>query len=86
MKTTQFKNFVRSPYAWPGGYPLFAIMSDGGVICKTCAKDEAKLIIRATRDKDRSGWQCVGVDVNWEDNDLYCDHCGGKIESAYRDE
>jgi hypothetical protein len=23
------------------------------------------------------------LDVNWENPDLYCDHCGARIESAY---
>jgi hypothetical protein len=23
------------------------------------------------------------LDVNWEDPDLFCDHCGNRIESAY---
>ena len=25
----QLKAFIRSPYAWPGGYPLYAVMGDG---------------------------------------------------------
>ena len=83
MKTTQFKQFIRQPYVWPGGYPLFAIMDDGGTICRHCAKENAKQIIRSTRDGARDSWQCEAVDVNWEDVDLYCDHCGKPIESAY---
>ena len=83
MKTTQFKSFVRQPYAWPGGYPLFAIATDGGCICKACAKDNAKLIIRETRDDSRSGWAIAAVEVNWEDAELTCDNCGNSIESAY---
>lgn len=83
MKTLDFKNLIREPYAWPGGYPKYAIMSDGAALCKSCAKDNAKLIIRDTRDNSNSGWCFAGVDINWEDTDLYCDHCSNKIESAY---
>ncbi len=83
MGTTEFKNFVREPYAWPGGYPKYALMNDGGCLCHKCAKDNAKLVIRSTRDGERDGWNCAGVDINWEDNALYCDHCGELIESAY---
>ena len=79
----QFKMFVRNKYAWPGGYPMIAVMRDGGVLCHACAKENAKLIIAATRDRDRSGWEVAGVDVNWADAELRCDHCGDLIESAY---
>jgi hypothetical protein len=82
-KTQAFKEFVRHPFAWPGGYPLFAIMDDGACICRECAKSEAKQIIRSTRDHARDGWECIGVDVNWEDTDSYCAHCNKPIESAY---
>ena len=83
MRTLNFKELIRQPYAWPGGYPKYAVMHDGAALCKTCAKNNAKLIIRATRYNDCSGWACAGVDVNWEDSELYCDHCGETIESAY---
>ena len=82
-KIEQFKSFVREPYAWPGGYPMFAITNDGGCLCKSCASENAALIIRATVGKFADGWQIVGVDVNWEDTNLICDHCNQSIESAY---
>ena len=83
MKTLDFKNLIREPYAWPGGYPKYAVMSDCEALCAKCAKDNAKLIIRATRDNNHSGWGCAGVDINWEDTELYCAHCGDAIPSAY---
>jgi len=30
-------------------------------------------------------WRLVGVEINYEDTDLYCCHCGEQIESAYGD-
>jgi hypothetical protein len=83
MKTTHIKEFIRTKFAWPGGYPLFAICSDGGCLCHRCTKDNAKHIIASTRTDSRDGWRIDSVDVNWEDETLYCDHCGNKIESAY---
>ena len=77
------KNFIRQPYAWPGGYPLFAVCSDGGCLCKTCATDNFELIAQSTIHLDRDGWQVAGIDVNWEDGELTCDNCGNRIESAY---
>ena len=80
------KAFIRMPYAWPGAYPLYAITADGAALCKTCGKKHAKTLIDETRQKCNTGWQIVGVDVNWEDSSLTCDNCNQPIESAYGDE
>lgn len=82
----QFKNFVRQPYAWPGGYPLFCVTHDGGILCKKCAEKHAKSIISEIMQGCRTGWHITAVDVNWEDTNLCCDNCGRNIESAYGEE
>ena len=69
-----------SPYAWPGGYPLFAITNDGAALCKHCVKTERNSIGTTT---GSDGWTVDALDVNWEYPDLYCEHCGARIESAY---
>jgi hypothetical protein len=82
----QVKIAARDKYAWPGGYPLIVVMSDGGVLCCNCARTEFKLIARATRDGDASsGWCAMGVDVHYEGPPEVCVHCGVFIESAYGD-
>lgn len=79
-----FLNALRSgPYAWPGGYPLFFITSDGDSLSFKAARENALSIARAIRDNDRGGWRVVAVDVNWEDPDLFCADSGDRIESAY---
>ena len=84
--TTQTKSLrfadqlAESPYAFPGGYPKFAITSDGACLCHTCCKTERELIATTTGD---DGWNVVGLDLNFEDDHLLCNHCGEKIESAY---
>ncbi len=74
MTTLDVKRALRSgPYAWPGGYPLFFVTCDG-----------AALSFDAMRERFREEAGAVmGVDVNWEDADLYCDHTGRRIPSAY---
>jgi hypothetical protein len=67
-------------YAWPGSYPLYAITHDGGALCKHCCKSERSSIGTTT---GSDGWGVVELAINWEDPDLYCDHCGNRIESAY---
>ena len=71
---------VANPYAWPGGYPQFAVMSDGGALCpKCCAAERDSIASCNTSD----GWQVTGLQINWEDANLTCSHCGAAIESAY---
>jgi len=68
------------PYAWPGGYPLFAITSDGAALCHKCCSTEREAIGTTT---GSDGWCVVSLDINYEDTSLYCDHCSNQIESAY---
>jgi hypothetical protein len=85
---TEWKNVkraVREKYAWPGGYPMYLIFTDGDSICIECARKEFKQICRDTKDKS-GNWEALGYDINWEDTDLYCCHCNNRIESAYGDD
>ena len=83
MNSLELRKAIRAKFAWPGGYPIYLVMSDGGSLCMDCAKSEYPLIARSNRDNSRDGWKPEGVDVNWEDSALYCDHCSKRIESAY---
>ena len=62
---------------------MFFITSDGGALSFKAARSEARLIMQAIADKDSSGWRVMACDINYEDNDLCCDHTGEQIESAY---
>lgn len=80
----QARYAAREKYAWPGGYPLYLLMSDGEVICPSCARREWKLIALATRHiSNDPQWECAGVEINWEDDELRCAHCNERIPSAY---
>jgi len=70
-------------YAWPGGYPMFFITSDGAALHFDCVRENLRLVSDSVRNNLKDGWQVVAVDVNWEDPELYCDDCSNKIESAY---
>ena len=78
-----FKDFTKQKYAWPGGYPMFAITNDSACLCHQCCLDNYKQIRQAQNDSDNTGWYVEAVDVNWQDPFLICDHCGESIESAY---
>lgn len=82
-RTASVKHFLRHKYAWPGGYPMYAVCNDGEALCHACTKEHAKLILRATRANDRSGWNVRACGINYEDSELYCCDCGETIEAAY---
>ena len=68
-------------WAWPGGYPLYYLCEDGGVLCSKCVNKEIELT--ASTDGSDPWWKLVAVDVNYEDPRLECEHCGEFCESAY---
>jgi hypothetical protein len=74
------------PYAWPGGYPIFFVTADGGALSFATVWEERKIIARAIADGDDAQWRVVASDVNWEDAELFDDHSGNRIESAYAED
>ena len=77
------KDYIHQPYAWPGGYPKVLITADGGCLCVECARKEFRQICAESFQNTNCGFRVAGVDVNWENTELYCDHCGKRMESAY---
>lgn len=85
MKTEEIKSFVRSGgYAWPGGYPMFALCADGEVLCAEAVRENYRLVLDATRNPGRStDWEIVAIGIHWEGEPLTCAHLGKEIPSAY---
>lgn len=77
------KEYVRQPYAWPGCYPLALITADGCALCVDCVKKEWPLICAESFENTNNGFRIAGIDVNWENDELTCDHCGKVMQSAY---
>jgi hypothetical protein len=65
-------------WAWPGGYPLYYVISDGQGDMAIVHPDVANDASYAGAD-DR----IVDVEINWEDPDLYCELSDKRIPSAY---
>lgn len=88
---SDFRKAVRNgPYAWPGGYPLYWIMSDGAAVSFDVARVswEGRLMLEALHDHATNNWPDkqwlpVALEINWEDTALTCDHTGERIPSAY---
>ena len=82
-----FRRAMRAgKYAWPGGYPCYFLVNDGESISFESAKENRRQIIESIARRINDGWRIVGVEVNWEDSNLFCAHSGARIESAYAEE
>lgn len=67
-----------------GGYPIWYLCRDGGVLCPACVTENIKEIRAALADSGTDmQWEINAADANWENPDLICDHCNKRIESAY---
>ena len=73
-------------YTNVGGYPIFFITSDGAALSYDTVKEEYDQIVESIEDHLNDGWRVEAADVNWEDGELYDDHSGERIESAYAED
>lgn len=86
---SDFRKAIRAgAYAWPGGYPLYFVMADCEALSFEAAKENKREILTALRDNANNNfpdkqWLIIGIDINYEDNELYCSHSNKKIECAY---
>ena len=80
------KHAIRNKYAFPGGYRLNIVMSDGELCCTECSRREFKNICQSTIEPAYGrGWAALGIEIYWEGPDLACVQCGAAIESEYGD-
>jgi hypothetical protein len=73
------------PYAWPGGYPLYFLTTEGEALSFAAVRKGWREVVRSNCDMvgGDSSWRIVGVDTNWEDPELFCAETNERIESAY---
>ena len=64
---------ARERFAFPGGYELYVITDDGGILCHNCCRAEYDLIARST---PGDGWNVTACASTAEaESHVYCDHC-----------
>jgi len=87
MTVNYFRELIENgPYSWPGGYPVYFITSDGAALSFKAAEENAGSIEFSIREMVYDDWHVLAVDLNFESLDLYCDHTGERIESAYEED
>lgn len=74
----QFESYSWDAHA-DGGYPLFYITKDHGILSPQAANEH----VERTLDPDDEQFYIVAMDINYEDNFLFCDHTGKQIYPAY---
>jgi len=84
MDTKQVKQAIRNgKYAWPGGYPMYFVTEDGDALSFEAVINNWYQICYSMRKDIHDGWRIIAVDINYEDNELYCADTNEKIECAY---
>jgi hypothetical protein len=88
MTLAEIKGRLRAgAYAWPGGYPIYFVTSDGAALSFGAVRKEWRNVVSAHLTNDiRSGWHVAACDINYEDPNLYCEHTNERIESAYAED
>lgn len=82
--TMELRATIRNgAFAWPGGYPMYFITSDGAALSFDTVQKKLRQIAWSIRHKSNDGWRVVGCDINYEDGELTDAHTGARIESAY---
>ena len=86
ITSKDLKQAIRDKYAWPGGYEIFGITSDGGVLCCDCMRQEYWQIAWSRRHDCSDGWLVEAVECAANtDEQTNCDHCGKEIVEGYEE-
>jgi hypothetical protein len=81
LTSLELRRAIRDKFAWPGGYEIYGVCSDGGVLCCDCMRAEYRQIAYARRHHLRYGWRVEAVTCTAYDDEPHgCDHCGKVIE------
>lgn len=67
-------------FAWPGGYTLFFVTSDGETLSFKSVRENLRQVLDSTLHNARDGWRVVGIDsVEGCEDEVYCAHSGEQI-------
>jgi len=69
-------------FYFPGGYPLYFVMNDGGTVCPQCIRENYKIVLDSVKHEIADDWNAIAIKVNYEEEET-CSNCYKEIPSAY---
>ena len=77
----QLKSSIRAgEYAWPGGYQLFFITSDGASLSFASVRENFCAVLDSVKTECADGWRVIAITGEHEcDEPVFCDHSGEQI-------
>ncbi len=82
MTIAQVKETIRAPYAWPGGYRILFLMSDGETILPGTACKNFREVVQDMND-GCGDWQIAGSYIYNEGGPIFDAHTNEQIDSEY---
>ena len=70
-------------FAWPGGYHMFFVTSDGAALSFETVQAELSSVMWSIANDVDDGWRVDGCGINYEDTELRCCHSDNIIPAAY---
>jgi hypothetical protein len=88
MRITTVRQLIQAlragKYTSMGSYPTYFIAADGEALSHEAVQANIMQVGRAIQGRNpERQWRVIAVDVNWEDEALYCADTGERIECAY---
>lgn len=77
---------ARDRYAWPGGYPLVALV-DGDILCANCVRENYRRILVDTFRDEWGVWKVEGTEcTQYDEHETRCGNCYRVIVECWRRE
>ena len=84
LTSLRLREAICQKFAFPGGYEIYGITSDGGILCCDCMRREYRQIAYARKFNVNDGWQVCALALDCEtDTFTACDHCGRVIVEGF---
>lgn len=84
MTKQEFSNLLRDANQTVYVASVYLIMSNGEALSLVSAEKKRTESMSAIEGNDPTGgWLPVGVEINWENTELYCAHSNERIPAAY---
>lgn len=75
------EEYRTTPFIWPEGYAILAVMNDGEYMCHHCTTTESEV----HEGGDADNWRVEDYEIYWEGPEVPCAHCGKLITAEYGD-